>query len=126
AEMPARTRQPLQRGLGRGLLVEMHRLRVVFARKLEDILARDMARAEGAEAADRKIFESEGHSVRDCRREGQIVAALCGNLNPSACMASTLRAFGRNLRPIRWGKVMPCFHDNGNDRGRASFVGAQS
>jgi hypothetical protein len=70
----------------------MHRLRVVLAGELQDLLARDMARAEGAEAADRKIFESEGHSVRDCGREGQIVAALCGNLNPSACMDAMPRA----------------------------------
>ncbi len=67
AEMPARARQPLQHGLGRGLLVEMHRLRVVLAGKLQNLLARDVARAEGAEAADRKIFESEGHSVRGLR-----------------------------------------------------------
>src|ERR1700742_1113238 len=65
--MPARTRQSLQHGLGGGFVVEMHRLRIVLAGELQDLLARDMARAEGAETADGKIFEREGHSVRGLR-----------------------------------------------------------
>jgi hypothetical protein len=102
----------------------MHRLRIILGREGKDFLACDMARAEGTEAADGKIFKGEGHRCWNYRKEGQIVAALCGNLNPYARMArapvcpARLQAgpvwaavFGRNSRLIRWGKTMFDFQD---------------
>ena len=73
--MPAGAGKPLQhRPLG-GLLVEMHRLRVEFGGKGQNLLARDAAGSEPAEMAGREIFECQrGHdgemSVRkpDCGR----------------------------------------------------------
>jgi len=85
--MPARTGQPPEHRLFRRLLVEVHRLRVVLGRKGEDLLARDVARAEGAEPAGLEIFESQrGHGLRDLREGGLIVAVICSNLNPPAHM----------------------------------------
>ena len=51
--------RPLQhRRLG-GLFVEMHRLRIVFRGERQNFLARDVARAEGAEMAGLEIFEGQ-------------------------------------------------------------------
>src|ERR1700752_5197740 len=62
AEVPARTGQALEHRAARGLLVEMHRLRVKFARKLEDFRSRDAARAERTETAGFEVFERQrGH-----------------------------------------------------------------
>ena len=65
AEMPARTGQALEHRLLRRLLVEMHRLRIELGGKGEDLLARDVARAEAAETAGLEIFEGQrGHGSR--------------------------------------------------------------
>ena len=62
AEMPARSGQALEHRLLRRRFVEMHRLRVELAGKGQNLLARDVARAECAETAGLEIFESErGH-----------------------------------------------------------------
>ena len=45
-----------------GLLVEMHRLRVEFGGKGQNLLARDAARSERAEMAGREIFECQCRS----------------------------------------------------------------
>jgi len=66
----------------------VHRLRVVLGRKGEDLLARDVARAEGAEPAGLEIFESQrGRGLRELREGSPIVAVICSNLNPPAHMA---------------------------------------
>ena len=52
AEMPARAGKSLQHGLAGGLLVEMHRLRIEFGGKRQNLLARDMARSVSAKPAD--------------------------------------------------------------------------
>ena len=44
-------------GLGRRLVGQMERLRVVFARELDHFLARDLVRAEIGLGADLEIFE---------------------------------------------------------------------
>ena len=91
AEMPARTRKPLQHRACRGLFVEMHRLRIELRGKGEHLLARDVARAECAETAGRKIFEGQCHGW-GLPEGSPIVAVICGNLNPPARMARALRA----------------------------------
>ena len=57
--MPARAGEALQHRFGRGRLVQMHRLRIVFRGESKDLLARDVARAERAEMAGFEIFEGE-------------------------------------------------------------------
>ena len=54
--------QALQHRALRGLLVEMHRLRIEFGGKGQYLLARDMARPESAETAGREIFEGQRHA----------------------------------------------------------------
>src|SRR5215470_13408299 len=72
--MPARTGQAAQQGLLGSLLVEMHRLRVEFGGKGQNLIARDMERPEGAERTRWKIFERERHGsgnaeeMTDCGR----------------------------------------------------------
>jgi hypothetical protein len=64
----------------------MHRLRIVFSRIGDNLVARNMARPEGPEVAGLKIFKCQGHNAK-CRRGSLIVAVICSNLNPVACMA---------------------------------------
>ena len=72
-EMPARTGEALQHRLAGGLLVEMHRLRVVLGGKGEDLLARDVARSERAEMAGLEIFEGQrGHGWGFAAREARL------------------------------------------------------
>ena len=62
AGVPARRREPAQHGLARGILVEMHRLRIEFGGEGDDFLARDQARTVFAEQAGLEVFEIEfGH-----------------------------------------------------------------
>ncbi len=75
----------------RSLVVEMHRLRIEFGRERQNLLARDVTRAISAKPADGKIFEGE-HDRGENGGGGQIVAALCGNLNPLAWMARPIPA----------------------------------
>ncbi len=90
--MPARAGQSLEHRTLSGLLVEMHRLRVEFARELQYFVARDVARAERTETAGFEVFECQrGHVLGKISWEklpegSPIVAVISGNLNPSKCM----------------------------------------
>jgi hypothetical protein len=61
AEVPARAGQAAQHAVGRGLLIEVHRLRIELGGESQDLVAGDMARAECSEPAGREIFEGQGH-----------------------------------------------------------------
>src|SRR3954449_13271169 len=82
--MPARAGQALQHGRLRRRLVQMHPLRIEFRGEGQHLLARDMARAETAKTASRKVFEAERHfwGMAGSWAGSLIVAVLCGNLNP--------------------------------------------
>src|SRR3954471_18831098 len=55
--MPPRRAEPAQHGVARGLLVEVHRLRIELRRKSDDLLARDMARPVFGGPGGVEIFE---------------------------------------------------------------------
>src|SRR5262249_39863266 len=116
AEMPARARKPLEHGVLRRLLVEMHRLRIELGRERQDLLAGDVARAEGAESADREIFEVEDHrrgitgrKVRlwphfaaiTTRAPAWLVLLMVRRYRPGPVSSA---GFGRNSSLIRRGK----------------------
>src|SRR6185437_6033869 len=122
---PARAGQAAQHALVGGVLVEMHRLRVEFGGKRQNLLARDMTRPERAERARRKIFEGEGHGSgiaggrSDCGRtlrQSQPVrphgsCSLWPGLviRPQVCVAS--RIWARLAPDSPWGKTMFDFQD---------------
>src|SRR4029450_1847496 len=75
----------------------MHRLRVEFGGKGQNLLARDVARSKRAEMAGRKVFEGQRHHrsrirIGDWLWRSLNVAVICGNLNPSTRMARSLGA----------------------------------
>ena len=55
--VPAARREPPEMGLGGGLVGQMERLRVVFARELEHFLAGHLIGAELGLGADFQVFE---------------------------------------------------------------------
>src|SRR3954464_1795896 len=91
--MPARAGKAFQhRALG-GLLVEVHRLRVEFAREFEDFLAAHAARTERAETAGFEVFEGQRGHGEKCRKEAR--------LWPLFAAISTRRYAWRVSVPIR-------------------------
>ena len=86
-----------------GHLVEMHRLRIDRRQKPGSRRAR-----HGADRRFRSGRTGKSSKVRViCRgwwRKGQIVAALCGNLNPSVGMARLPTAVRCRTCLIRWGR----------------------
>ena len=91
AKMPARAREALEHRSGCRLFVEMHRLRIEFGGKAKDLLAGNPARTKCPEMTGRKIFKAEHHD-EDCRKEGLIVAVICGNLNRPTRMTRAIWA----------------------------------
>src|SRR5436305_13374442 len=57
AGVPARRAEPAQHGVARGLLVEMHRLRIELRREADDLLARDTARPIFGRPVGGEIFQ---------------------------------------------------------------------
>ncbi len=104
ADVPAGAREALQHRRLRRLLVEMHRLRIEFAREVDDLPARDGSRTETSDMPLGEIFKRElvwlfGHEWP--MEGGPIVAAISGNLNPPTTSAIPNQRQGPTMFDIR-------------------------